>query len=87
MLAFYNDIMPKKTIEKLTFRELEIAKLILQSLSNKDIARVLDISVRTVETHRRNIFKKLNCNSAISLMRWAIKNGIELDHAPIYKNN
>jgi DNA-binding NarL/FixJ family response regulator len=74
----YIPIMPKSLApELLTIRELQIVKLIIQSESNKNIALKLGISVRTVETHRRNCFKKLDCNSAIGLMRWAIKNGMD----------
>jgi len=60
----------------LTKRELEIIKLIAEEYSNLEIAEKLFISVRTVETHRRNIMQKLHINSVISLVYYAIQNRI-----------
>jgi PAS domain S-box-containing protein len=60
----------------LTKRELEIIKLITEEHSNQEIAEKLFISVRTVETHRRNIMQKLHINSVISLVHYAIQNRI-----------
>jgi DNA-binding NarL/FixJ family response regulator len=60
----------------LTKREIEILKLIAQDHSNAEIADQLSISATTVETHRRNLMKKLGVNSAIGLMRWGLKNGV-----------
>jgi DNA-binding NarL/FixJ family response regulator len=57
----------------LTKREEEILKLIVSDFSNQDIANRLFISVRTVETHRRNIMHKLNVDSTIGLMRYIIR--------------
>lgn len=56
---------------RLTARELEIIKLMEQDLSNKQIAEQLFISIRTVETHRKNIFRKTNTNNLLSLVKWA----------------
>jgi DNA-binding NarL/FixJ family response regulator len=63
-------------IEQLTKREIEIVRLISQDLSNVEIADQLHISGTTVETHRRNLMKKLGVSSAIGLMRWGLKNGV-----------
>lgn len=60
----------------LTPREKEIIKLIATDISNKEIADMLNISLRTVETHRRNIMLKLNVNNAVALVRYAVKHGI-----------
>ena len=60
----------------LTRRELEIIKLIAEEFSNLEISEKLFISVRTVETHRRNIMQKLHINSVISLVHYAIQNNI-----------
>ena len=60
----------------LTKRELEIVKLITEDKSNLEIAEILFISVRTVETHRRNIMQKLQTKSAISLVHYAAQAGI-----------
>ena len=55
----------------LTARELEIIRLIEKEYSNKQIAEALFISERTVETHRKNIFRKTNTNSVIGLVKYA----------------
>lgn len=60
----------------LTNRELEIIKLITMELSNREIAEKLFISVRTVETHRKNIMQKLQTKSVIALVHYAAQNGI-----------
>jgi len=60
----------------LTDRELEIIKLITEELSNREIADKLFISVRTVETHRKNIMQKLHTKSVIALVHYAAHNGI-----------
>ncbi len=60
----------------LTNRELEIIKLIAEELSNREIAEKLFISVRTVETHRKNIMQKLHTKSVITLVHYAAQNGI-----------
>ena len=55
----------------LTNRELEIIRLIEKEYNNKQIADALFISERTVETHRKNIFRKTNTNSVIGLVKYA----------------
>lgn len=63
----------KKQIEDahLTDREIEIVRLIEKEYNNKQIAEELFISERTVETHRKNIFRKTNTNSVIGLVKYA----------------
>ena len=55
----------------LTGREVEIIRLIEKEYNNKQIAETLFISERTVETHRKNIFRKTNTNSVIGLVKYA----------------
>ncbi|HYM94761.1 MAG TPA: response regulator transcription factor [Chitinophagaceae bacterium] len=55
----------------LTAREIEIIRLIEKEYNNKQIAEALFISERTVETHRKNIFRKTNTNSVIGLVKYA----------------
>ncbi len=55
----------------LTTREVEIVRLIEKELSNKQIAEKLFLSERTVETHRKNIFRKTNTASVIGLVKYA----------------
>lgn len=55
----------------LTTREIEIIKLIEKEYSNKQIAELLFLSERTIETHRKNIFRKTKTNSVIGLIKYA----------------
>jgi len=55
----------------ITLREKEIIKLMEKDLSNKEMADTLNISIRTVETHRKNIFAKTGTNNALTLVKWA----------------
>jgi DNA-binding NarL/FixJ family response regulator len=68
-----SNIDSKKSL--LTEREIEIIKLIVEGLSNKEIADKLFISPRTVDTHRTNLMKKLEVNNVAGLVRYAIRNG------------
>lgn len=62
--------------ESLTNREQSILLELAQGRSNKEVARKLDISVRTVETHRRNIKRKLGISSTAGLTRYAMEHGM-----------
>lgn len=57
-------------------REMEIFKLIAEGESNRGIAEKLFISVRTVETHKNNIMKKIGLRTTVDLVKFAIKNNI-----------
>lgn len=61
---------------KLTNREIEIIKLINEEYGNKQISSKLFISERTVETHRKNIFRKTNTQSVIGLLKYAASHKI-----------
>ncbi len=60
----------------LTIREKEVLKLIAEEYNNKKIAQKLFISVRTVESHRKNIMQKLHTKTVIGLVKYAFLNGI-----------
>jgi len=62
--------------ELLTTREREILQLLAEGKSNKDIARMLELSLYTVETHRSNILEKLNLHGIPELMLYAIRKGV-----------
>ena len=61
---------------KLTTREREIARLLAEGSSNKETATLLGISVRTAETHRATLMRKLGLDSLPALVRYAIRNSI-----------
>jgi DNA-binding NarL/FixJ family response regulator len=60
----------------LTPRERQILQLLAEGQSNKEIAKTLSISVKTAETHRGNIMRKMEFTSLPDLVRYAIKNGM-----------
>ena len=62
--------------DTLSSREQVVLSLLASGLSNKEMARELDISVRTIETHRRNIKVKLDINTTPGLVRYALDNGL-----------
>lgn len=62
--------------DALTSREQAILLELAQGKSNKDVANDLNISVRTVETHRKNIKRKLGINSTAGLTRYAMEHGV-----------
>jgi len=60
--------------EELTPRELEVLRLIAEGHTNRQIADLLSLSVRTVESHRSNLMEKLNLHSRVELVRYAHRN-------------
>jgi DNA-binding NarL/FixJ family response regulator len=60
----------------LTSREREILHLLAEGKSNKDIALLLNLSLFTVETHRRNLQDKLNVHSLAELILYAVRKGV-----------
>jgi two-component system response regulator NreC len=63
-------------LEKLSAREREVLQLIAEGKSSTEIAKVLQISARTVDTHRHNIMEKLEIHSIAGLTRFAIRHGV-----------
>jgi len=66
----------QRPTDLLTERELEVLKLVARGLSTKEIASRLDISGRTVETHRANLMRKLALKSVALLTQLAIREGL-----------
>jgi len=62
--------------ERLTARELEILSLIAGGRTNKEIAKILSLSVSTVKTHRLNLMRKLRAHDCTQLVRYAIREGL-----------
>jgi DNA-binding NarL/FixJ family response regulator len=62
--------------EPLTPRELEVVKLIAEAHTNREIAGVLKLAEKTVESHRANVFAKLGMRDRVEIVRWAIRRGL-----------
>ncbi len=60
----------------LSSREIEVLKLLAKGLNSKEIGAKLDISVKTVDAHRRKIMEKLHISSVAGLTRYAIRSGL-----------
>ncbi|MBK9291422.1 MAG: response regulator transcription factor [Bacteroidetes bacterium] len=60
----------------LSARELEVLKLFAQSMTNSEIADKLFISIRTVETHKNNIMRKLNLRTSVDMVKFALRNNL-----------
>jgi two-component system nitrate/nitrite response regulator NarL len=66
----------KEPFAQLTSREREVLVLIAEGQSNKEIANKLGIGVRTIETHRERIMRRLDIHSVAGLTKYAIANGM-----------
>jgi DNA-binding NarL/FixJ family response regulator len=63
-------------VNKLTGREKQVLQLIAQGKSNKEIAKLLDLSVNTVSVHRANLMEKMNIHRTAELVLFAIRKGL-----------
>ena len=68
-------IKDQHSVKNLTLKEIDIVKKIAKGHTSKEMAETLCVSVRTIETHRHNILKKLNIQNAAQLSSWARENG------------
>jgi two-component system nitrate/nitrite response regulator NarL len=75
-LANHSNLRKEVEIIHLTLREKEVINWMERDYSNKQIADELNIAVRTVETHRKNIFRKTGTNNLLSLVKWAYEHQI-----------
>ncbi len=75
-----NAILLKKMFpdnnKQLTEREMEVLKLLVNEMSSREIAEQLFISERTVETHRKNLFRKTNSTNIVGLIKYAHSQGL-----------
>jgi DNA-binding NarL/FixJ family response regulator len=62
--------------DPLTPRELDVVKLIAEAYTNKQIAEILHLSEKTVESHRANLLAKLGMRDRVELVRYAIRRGL-----------
>jgi DNA-binding NarL/FixJ family response regulator len=72
LAVFLTDAQPAKQL--LTPRERIVLQLVAEGHSNKKIAQVLGVSIKTVETHRAAIMRKLELTSMAALVRYAVRN-------------
>ncbi len=70
--SFVVGAKPKKSV--LSNRERGVVQLIAEGYSNKQIAGILNLSVKTVETHRSAIMRKLGVHSSAAVVRYAVRN-------------
>jgi DNA-binding NarL/FixJ family response regulator len=68
--------VPELVSQRLTSREREIVQLLAEGKSSKEVATSLGISVKTAETHRANLMRKLELHSVSELVRYAVRNQI-----------
>jgi DNA-binding CsgD family transcriptional regulator len=67
---------PSLLRKSLSAREREIVQLLAEGKSTKEVAVILGISVKTAETHRSNIMRKLEMHSVSELIRYAVRNNM-----------
>jgi DNA-binding NarL/FixJ family response regulator len=61
---------------RITPRQREILKLLAEGKTSREVAVTLGMTIKTVDTHRSNIMKRLNCHSLGELVRYALRNQI-----------
>jgi len=69
-------VSAEPAVESLTPREIEVLRLIAKGYTNGQIAKELNLSVRTVESHRANLMGKLELRSRVELVRYAMEHGL-----------
>ena len=65
-----------EAVKVLSAREIEVARLVAEGFSSKELAARLGLSVRTVEKHRANIMEKIGVHEVASLVRWCLQSGL-----------
>lgn len=78
--SLHGGVIEERPDLNLSLREIEIIKLIVKGLQNNEIANKLFLSIRTVEWHRMNIWKKTGCKSIPELINYAIQNNLILSY-------
>ena len=76
LLTQYLRSRPQPTSSTLTHREREVVQLIAEGKINKQVAQLLNISIKTVETHRATAMQKLKVRTTAELVRYAVRNNI-----------
>jgi DNA-binding NarL/FixJ family response regulator len=68
--------VPAKSVDRLTPRELVVIELLANGFRNKEVAKALDVSIRTAESHRSHIMRKMKFANFSEMVRYAIQAGI-----------
>lgn len=83
LLKDTNDVIDQlstgQTVEpwtKLTAREIQVARLLVEGRTNSQIATELEVSIKTVDTHRGHVMKKLGVRNNVELVRLAVETGV-----------
>jgi DNA-binding NarL/FixJ family response regulator len=71
-----NENDSRKNELRLTARQQQILQIVAEGKSSKEVAAALNISVKTAETHRANIMRRLDCHSVTELVRYAVRNNV-----------
>jgi len=71
---------PNNEYDRLSDREVQVLKLVAEGMSNKEIAGLLSVSVKTVMGHRANVMEKLGIHSRTELVKYAIRKGLVTLH-------
>ena len=74
--SLIRDFLERGEQPELTPREQEIVKLIAEAHTNREIAEILHLSEKTVESHRANVLQKLGMRDRVELVRYAIRHGL-----------
>jgi DNA-binding NarL/FixJ family response regulator len=74
--ALIRDFLERGEQPELTPREQEVVKLIAEAHTNREIAEILHLSEKTVESHRANVLQKLGMRDRVELVRYAIRHGL-----------
>lgn len=70
------ELPEEEELDILTSREREVIQLLAEGKTSKEVAATLNLSVKTAETHRTNLMRKLDLHSVADLTRYAVRNGI-----------
>jgi DNA-binding NarL/FixJ family response regulator len=71
-----NAVSVRRPLEKLTKRQIEVLKLVAEGLRTREIAKELKLSVKTVESHRGELMKRLGVRDVVSLVHYAMRVGL-----------
>ncbi|HEX9130315.1 MAG TPA: LuxR C-terminal-related transcriptional regulator [Gemmatimonadaceae bacterium] len=71
-----NALAARRPLHALTDRQIQVLKLVAEGHRTREVAKRLDLSIKTVESHRGEIMKRLRIHNVVSLVRYAIRVGL-----------